>query len=97
MAAENFDLHEMWAPRIYNFFLKTFLRNLETYTMGKLVAFFVFPGMAFFKRLSISWLENLENLLCNAIFSKNFQLHFNFKITCMFTIFGDYGILAHRP
>ena len=42
--------------------------------MSKLLAFFVFDGTEFFKSLSISSLENSENLLCNAIFSKTFQL-----------------------
>ena len=41
--------------------------------MPKFVAFFVFDGTEIFKSLSISSLENLENLLCNAIFSKNFS------------------------
>ena len=65
--------------------------------MPKLVAFFVLAGTEFFKTLSISLLENSENLLCNAIFLKNVQLPFNFKQMHKFTIFGDYGILAHRP
>ena len=58
------------------------------------VAFFVFAGTEFFKSFSISSLENLESLLCNAIFSKNVQLPLNFKLTRTLTIFGDYGILA---
>ena len=62
--------------------------------MPKFVAFFVFAGTKFFKRFSISSLENLENLLCNAIFSKNFQLPFEFKLTRTLTKSGDYGILA---
>ena len=60
--------------------------------MPKHVAFFVFACTEFFKRLSISSLENSENLLCNVIFSTNFQLSFNFKQTRTFTIIGDYGI-----
>ena len=66
--------------------------------MPKFVAFFVFAGLEFFKSLSISSLQNLENLFCDTIFSKNVQLPFNFKLTCKLTIklFGNYGILAHR-
>ena len=65
--------------------------------MPKLVVFFVLAGTEFFKSLSIYLLENSENLLGNAIFSKVFQLSFIFKLTRTFTIFGDYGILTRRP
>mgnify|MGYP001793974434 CR=1 FL=1 len=64
--------------------------------MPKFVALFVFAVKEFFKSLSIFLLENSENLLCNTIFSKSFQLPFNFKLIRTLSIFVDYGILAHR-
>ena len=75
-------------------------KSVKLFQRPKHVAFFVL-ATEFFKSLSISSLENSKNLLFNAIFSKEFRLPFNFKLTrfrlTAFTIFGDYGILAHRP
>ena len=50
--------------------------------MPNFVAFCVFAGMEFFKRLSIFLLKTSDNLLCNAIFLISFQPTLNFKLMC---------------